>query len=135
MRRGAATALLLAAGTTLIWWMVFPTDWSVVPTADPTTFRSPVTAAHWCGAGIGLAALAAVGGFVRSVRVAMLGVALPAFVLYCVSAATAEVIGANLWIVGAVFLAPVLAAGVAGAAALGRLLRRRRGAGGLPWPS
>ena len=135
MRRHAATALLLAAGTVLIWWLVFPADWSAVPTTDATTFRSPVTAGHWCGAGIGLAALAAVGGFVAGVWVAMLGVALPAFALYCVSAANAEVIGANLWVVGAMFLAPVLAGGVACAAALGRLLRRRRGAGERPWPS
>jgi hypothetical protein len=135
VRHDAATALLLAAGTVLFWWLVFPADWSAVPTADVSTYRSPVTAAHWGGAAVGLAALAVVGGFVGGVRVAMLGVALPAFALYCVSAATAEVIGANLWIVGAMFLTPVLAAGVACAAALGRLLRRRRDAGGRPWPS
>jgi hypothetical protein len=136
VRRDAATSLLLAAGTVLVWWLVFPADWSAVPTAHASTFRSPVTATHWWGAGIGLTALAVVGGFVGGVRLAMLGVALPAFALYCVSTASAEVIGANLWIVGAILLAPVLAAGVACAAALGRLLRRRRSAGGgRPWPS
>jgi hypothetical protein len=35
----------------------------------------------------------------------LVGVALPAVVLYCYRSATAEVIGANLWIVGPLFLA------------------------------
>ncbi|WP_142059374.1 hypothetical protein [Pseudonocardia kunmingensis] len=120
------TAVPLAALTVLLWWLVLPADWSVVPTADPQTHASPVTVGHWTAAATGLAALAAAGGWARGPGAALLGVALPAVALWCYRSATAEVIGANLWPVGALFLAPVVAAGVAAVAALGRTLRRRR---------
>jgi hypothetical protein len=126
MTRTVGTAALLAVGTVLLWWVVFPSDWSVVPTADPQSFTTPISAGHWAVAAVGLAMLAAVGGYVRGPAAALLGVALPAIALYGFHSATAEVIGANLWIVGALLLAPVLAGGVAIAAALGRLTRRRR---------
>jgi hypothetical protein len=125
MIRAAAVAVLLTVATVMLWWLVFPADWSVVPTGDPNTFASPVTGGHWAAAAAGLAVLAAVGGFTRGVLVALAGVALPALALYCYRSSTAEVIGANLWIIGALFLAPALAAGVAAAAALGRLARTR----------
>jgi len=124
--RTLATAALLAAGTALLWWLVFPSDWSVVPTADPQTYASPVTPQQWAAAAAGLAVLAGVGGYARGVAAALLGVALPALVLFCYRSATAEVIGANLWPVGALLLAPALAAGVAVAAACGRWARRSR---------
>jgi hypothetical protein len=63
----------------------------------------------------------------RGVLVALVGVALPALALFCFRSATAEVIGANLWVIGALFFAPVLATGTAAAAALGRLARGRTG--------
>jgi hypothetical protein len=120
------TAIPLAVLTVLLSWLVLPADWSVVPTADPQTYASPVTPAHWTTAAAGLAVLAAAGGYARGAGAALLGVALPAVVLWCHRSATAEVIGANLWPVGAVLLAPAVAAGVAAAAVLGRSLRRRR---------
>jgi hypothetical protein len=116
---------LLVVATVVLWWLVFPADWSVVPTADQQTYVSPVSAARWTAAAVGLALLAVAGGYAGGVLVALVGVALPALALYCYRSATAEVIGANLWVVGALFLAPVLVAGTAGAAALGRLARRR----------
>ena len=126
MTRVLATAALLAVATVGLWSLVFPADWSVVPTADPQTFASPVSAAHWTAAGAGLAGLAFVGGLVGGRVAALLGVALPAVALYCYRSATAEVIGANLWIVGALLLTPVLVAGVAIVATLGRAARRHR---------
>jgi hypothetical protein len=124
--RTAGVAALLAVATLVLWWAVFPTDWSVVPTRDPNTLASPVRTGHWAAAGAGLAVLAGAAGYLRGVAVALVGVAVPAFVLFCVHSASAEVVGANLWAVGALFLAPPLVAGVAGTAALGALVRRRR---------
>jgi hypothetical protein len=116
----------LAIATVALWLVAFPTDWSVVPTADPQTYASPLTPRHWTMAVAGLAVLALVGGFARGPAAALLGVAVPAVALYSWSSATAEVIGANLWVVGALFFAPALAAGVAVLAALGRAARRHR---------
>lgn len=115
----------LAVATVVVWWLVFPADWSVVPTDDPQTYASPVSATHWTAAAVGLALLAAAGGYASGVLAALAGVALPALALFCYRSATAEVIGANLWVVGALLLLPVLAIGTIAAAALGRLLRRR----------
>jgi hypothetical protein len=125
--RTTAVVAMLAAATVVLWWVVFPTDWSVVPTTDPQTFASPVSARDWAAAAVGLVLLAVAGGYARGIGVALAGVALPALVLYCYRSATAEVIGANLWVVGALFAAPVLVAGTACAAAIGRLARRRGG--------
>jgi hypothetical protein len=124
LRTVAVTGLLVVA-TAVLWWLVFPADWSVVPTADEQTYASPVSAAHWTAAAVGLTLLAAAGGYAGGVLVAVVGVALPALALFCYRSATAEVIGANLWVVGALFLAPALVAGAAAAAVLGRLARRR----------
>jgi hypothetical protein len=125
MTRAAATVALLATATVVLWLVAFPADWSVVPTADPQTYASPLTAGHWILAAAGLAALAFAGGFARGSAAALLGVAVPAIALYCYRSATAEVIGANLWVVGALLLAPALACGVAVVALLGRAARRR----------
>jgi hypothetical protein len=124
--RTTGVAGLLAVATVLLWWLVFPADWSVVPTGEANSLASPVRARHWAAAGAGLAILAGVAGYLRGVLVALVGVAVPAFVLFCVYSATAEVVGADLWAVGALFLAPPLVAGVVAAAALGALVRRRR---------
>jgi hypothetical protein len=124
--RTLGTAAVLAVATAALWWLVFPGDWSVVPTADPQTYTSPVTPTHWTVAAVGLAVLAAAGGYTQGVAAALLGVALPAAALYCYRSATAEVIGANLWPVGALLLIPVLAAGVSVAAGLGRHACRLR---------
>jgi hypothetical protein len=126
MTRAPAVVTLLAAATVVLWLVAFPADWSVVPTADPQTYTSPLTPGHWAVAVIGLALLALAGGFVRGPAAALLGVAVPAIALYCWFSATAEVIGANLWMVGALFLAPALAAGVAVLAVIGRAARRHR---------
>ncbi|GAA5124363.1 hypothetical protein [Pseudonocardia adelaidensis] len=126
MTRAAAVVVLLAAATVALWLVAFPADWSVVPTADPQTYASPLTPRHWAVAVAGLAGLAFAGGFARGPAVALLGVALPAIALYGWFSATAEVIGANLWIVGTLLLAPALAAGVAVLAALGNAVRRHR---------
>jgi hypothetical protein len=122
----APAFLMLAAATVVLWLIVFPADWSVVPTADPQTYASPLTTRHWAVALTGLAALSFAGGFVRGPAAALLGVAGPAIALYCWFSATAEVIGANLWVVGTLLFAPALAAGVALLAALGRSARRHR---------
>jgi hypothetical protein len=124
MRRAAATVALLAAATAALWLVVFPADWSSVPTADPLTFASPLSAAHWTTAAAGLAVLAFTGGYARGPGAALLGVAAPAAALYCYRSATAEVVGANLWVVGALLVVPAIAAGVAVAAGLGRAARR-----------
>ncbi len=124
MTRPAAVVLLLAAATVLVWWLAMPSDWSVVPTAEPNTYSTPISARQWAAAATGLAALAAAGGYARGVGVALLGVALPAFALFCYRSATADVIGANLWVIGALPAAAVLAAGVGAVAALARLARR-----------
>jgi hypothetical protein len=126
MTRAPAVVALLAAATVVLWLVAFPADWSVVPTADPRTYTSPLAPGHWAVAVIGLALLALAGGFVRGPAAALLGVAVPAIALYCWFSATAEVIGANLWMVGALFLAPALATGVAVLAVLGRAARRHR---------
>jgi hypothetical protein len=125
MRTAGITALL-AVATSVLWWAVFPADWSVVPTRDPNTLASPVRTGHWAAAGAGLAVISGAAGYLRGVLVALAGVAVPAFLLFCVHSASAEVVGANLWAVGALLLAPPLVAGVAAAAALGALVRRRR---------
>jgi hypothetical protein len=124
--RTAGITALLAVATCVLWWAVFPAGWSVVPTRDPNTLASPVRTGHWVAEGAGLAVLAGVAGYVRGALVALAGVAVPAFVLFCVYSASAQVVGANLWAVGALFLAPPLVAGVAAAAALGALVRRRQ---------
>jgi hypothetical protein len=126
MTRAAAVVALLAAATVVLWLVAFPTDWSSVPTADPRTYASPLTARHWTVALVGLAALAFAGGFARGPLAALLGVAVPAIALYSWFSATADVIGANLWIVGAMLFAPALVAGVAVLAALGNAARRHR---------
>ena len=126
MIRTAGVTALLAVATFVLWWAVFPADWSVVTTRDPNTLSSPVRTGHWAAAGAGLAVLAGAAGYVRGVLVALVSVAVPAFLLFCVYSASAEVVGANLWPVGALFLAPPLVGGVVGAAALGALVRRRR---------
>ncbi|MHA6620233.1 hypothetical protein [Pseudonocardia sp. DLS-67] len=126
MTRAAAVVVLLAAATVGLWLVAFPADWSVVPTADPQTYASPLTARHWAVAVAGLAVLAFAGGFARGPVAALLGVAVPAIALYSWFSATAEVIGANLWVVGAALLAPALAAGVAVLAVLGGAARRHR---------
>ena len=125
MTRAVLVALLVTA-TVALWLVAFPTDWSVVPTADPLTYASPLTPAHWAVALTGIAALAFAGGFVRGPAAAVVGVAVPAIALYCWFSATAEVIGANLWPVGAALFAPPVVAGVAVLAALGRTARRHR---------
>ena len=117
---------LLAVATLVLWLAVFPADWSVVPTRDPNTLASPVRTGHWAAAGGGLAVLAGAAGYLRGVLVALAGVAAPSLVLFCIYSASAEVVGANLWAVGALFLTPPLIAGAAAAAALGALVRRRR---------
>lgn len=126
MTRAPAVVVALAAATVALWLVAFPTDWSVVPTADPQTYASPLTARHWTVAVAGLAGLAFAGGYVRGPATALLGVAAPAIALYSWFSATAEVIGANLWMVGALFLTPALAAGVVVLAALGRAACRHR---------
>jgi hypothetical protein len=123
--RTAAVVGMLAVATVVLWFVVFPGDWSVVPTADPHTFASPVSARDWSAVAVGLALLAAAGGYARGITVALTGVAVPALALYCWFSATAEVIGANLWVVGALLFSVVLGAGTAGAAALGRFGRLR----------
>ena len=122
MIRTAGVTALFALATAVLWWTVFPADWSVVPTRDPNTLASPVRVSHWVTAGAGLAVLSGAAGYLRGVRVALVGVAAPALVLFCVYSAAAEVVGANLWPVGALFLAVPLAAGVAVVAALARRL-------------
>jgi hypothetical protein len=126
MTRATVTVPVLAAATVVLWLVVFPLDWSAVPTAEPQTYAPPLTTWHWAAAAAGLAALAFAGGFVRGPAVALLGVAVPAVALFCYRSATAEVIGANLWVVGALFLAPALAVGVTAAALLGRAVRKLR---------
>jgi hypothetical protein len=122
----APVVVLLAAATVVLWLVAFPADWSSVPTADPQTYASPLTARQWAVAVAGLAALAFVGGYLSGPVAALLGVAVPAVALFSWFSATAEVIGANLWVVGALFLAPPLCAGVALVAALGAVARRHR---------
>ncbi|WP_219417272.1 hypothetical protein [Pseudonocardia nigra] len=122
--RTAAQIAGFAVATVVLWWLALPSDWSAVPTTDPHTYGSPVRGGQWAVAAAGTAVLAAAAGFTRGVLVALAGVAVPAFALFCYRSATAEVIGANLWIVGALLAAPVLVVGVARAAALGRLVRR-----------
>lgn len=126
MMRAPTTVAVLAAATVALWLVAFPADWNVVPTADPQTYTSPLTAQHWTVAVVGLALLAFAGGLVRGPAVALLGVAVPAIALYCWFSATAEVIGANLWVVGALLFAPAVLAGVAVLGALGRTARRHR---------
>lgn len=126
MIRAAGATALFALATVVLWWVVFPADWSVVPTRDPNTLASPVRVTHWAAAGAGLAVLSGTAGYLRGVLVALVGVAVPALVLFCVNSAAAEVVGANLWPVGALFLAPPLVAGVAATAAATALVRRRR---------
>jgi hypothetical protein len=126
MRPAATAVAVLAAATAALWLVAFPTDWSVVPTADPQTYASPLTVRHWVVAVAGLAVLAFAGGFARGPVAALLGVAVPAIALYGWFSATAEVIGANLWVVGAALFAPALAGGVAVVAALGNAARRHR---------
>jgi hypothetical protein len=122
--RRAAVVVGFAVATVVLWWLALPTDWSVVPTVDPHTFVSPVQAWQWTVTAAGLVVLAAAAGFVSGILAALLGVALPAFVLFCYHSATAEVIGANLWVVGALLALPVLVVGAGLAAALGKLGRR-----------
>jgi hypothetical protein len=126
MSRSPTVVAVLAIATVVLWLVAFPADWSVVPTADPLTYASPLTARHWTVAVAGLAVLAFAGGYARGTAPAMLGVAVPAVALYCWSSGTAEVVGANLWVVGALIFAPAVAAGVAVLAGLGRAVRRHR---------
>jgi hypothetical protein len=126
MTRAPVVVVVLAAATVVLWLVAFPSDWSVVPTTDPQTYTSPLTGRHWIVAVAGLALLALAGGFARGPTTALLGVAVPAIALYCWFSATAEVIGANLWVVGALLFAAAVAAGVAVLAALGRATRRHR---------
>jgi hypothetical protein len=126
MTRTPVIVVLLVAATLLLFSLAFPADWSVVPTADPQSWSTPVSARHWTAAAAGLAVLAATGGYARGVGTALLGVALPAVVMYAYRSATAEVISANLWIIGTLLVAPAPAGGVAIVAALGRLAGGRR---------
>jgi hypothetical protein len=125
MVRTLGIVVWLAAATLLLWALVLPADWSVVPTADPQTYTTPVSGRHWTAAAAGLAGLAGAAGYARGVGTALLGVAVPAVAMFSYRSATADVIGANLWIVGTLFAAPVMIGGVAIAALLGRSARRR----------
>lgn len=128
MSRGLCTAAvvaMLAVATVVLWWVVFPSGWSAVPKADPQAYASPVSARDWAAGAVGLALLAAAGGYARGVAIALAGVALPALALFCFRSAPAEVAGANIWAIGTLSFTPVLTAGTVAAAALGRLARRR----------
>jgi hypothetical protein len=123
--RTAAVVAMLVVATVVLWWVVFPGDRGAAPTADPQMYASLISARDWAAAAVGLALLAAAGGYARGVTVALAGVALPAFALFCVGSATTDVAGANTWVIGALSFTPVLAAGTVAAAALGRIARRR----------
>ncbi|WP_226353613.1 hypothetical protein [Pseudonocardia sp. ICBG601] len=116
----------LALAAVAVWWLVMPADWSVVPTADPDQYVSPVTTGHWTAVAVGLAVLAALGGAAGRPGVTVVAVALPALALYCWKSATATVIGANLWPVGALFAVVPLVGGAAVVAFTASGVRRRR---------
>jgi hypothetical protein len=116
---------VLAGLTVLAWVLIFPADWSSQPTADPDTLASPVTGGHWALFTVVLAVLALSAGAAGHPWVPAVAAGAPALILYCYQAATAEVIGANLWVVGAVFLAVALAGGLIAAGWAGYAIRRR----------
>ncbi|MEJ3653699.1 hypothetical protein WEH80_12015 [Actinomycetes bacterium KLBMP 9759] len=122
--RPLAVVCALAVATLALALLVLPWDWSVVPTADPETFTSPVRPWQWTVAGIGLLLLSAVSGAARHPLLPLVGVAVPALAYWCWRSASAEVIGANLWPVGAVLLAPLLAVGALAGGWAGRSAAR-----------
>ncbi|CAN5365239.1 hypothetical protein BH20ACT5_BH20ACT5_24940 [soil metagenome] len=117
----AVVAVLTVAG----WLLIFPSDWSSVATADPDTLASPVTGAHWALLAVLLGVLGLTAGLAGHPWVPVLAAGIPALVLYCIQAGSAEVVGANLWVIGAGVLAVALAGGLIVAGWAGYVLRRR----------
>ncbi|WP_232665747.1 hypothetical protein [Pseudonocardia sp. TRM90224] len=122
----AIVVCALAVATLALGLLVLPWDWSVVPTAEPDVFASPVQPWQWTVAGIGLLLLSAASGAAGHPLLPLAGVAVPALAYWCWRSAAAEVIGANLWPVGAIMLAPLLAVVVLVGGGAGRMLTRRR---------
>lgn len=129
--RGAASpwrpllvGVAAAAATVVLWLLVLPRDWSVVPTGAPDSFASPVTGAQTAAVSALLGLLALLVGALGHPWVPAVAIGVPVLVLYTLQAATARTIGANLWVVGLAFLAAVSVPGLIGLGWLGRLLRR-----------
>lgn len=126
-RRAAVAGAVLALVTLAVCVLVFPSDWSVVPGADADSFVSPVTSGQWTIATVLVLTLAVASGVLGHRWMPLLGCGVPAVGYYGVQAGRAEVIGANLWVVGAFALLITMIPSLIGAGWLGWSLRRAVG--------
>lgn len=117
--RTPVIGLALAVATTATWLALLPWRWKLAATDEPDTYTSAVPTWRFVVVAIVLVMLAVMSGSMGHPWLPVLTVAGPAFVLWCYQSATAETIGANLWVVGAIILAPVAFGGAALAGYLG----------------
>jgi hypothetical protein len=125
-KAGPAELSLVALLAIGVWWLVLGWNWDVVPAGTPNDFTSPHSTLDWVL--VGVAVLVAGGwlGFRGRPIAAVLMVVVPLVVLSAWRMAVAEVVGANLWAVGALVLLLAYGAVAAGGALLGLLVRRAR---------
>jgi hypothetical protein len=125
-KAGPAELSLVALLAIGVWWLVLGWNWDVVPAGTPNDLTSPHSTLDWVL--VGVAVLLAGGwlGFRGRPIAAVLMVVVPLVALSAWRMAVAEVVGANLWAVGALVLLLAYGAVAAGGALLGLLVRRAR---------
>jgi len=116
--------LVLAVLTVVTWLVALPWRWTLQPTGEQDTFESAVPTSRFVIVAVVLVVLAVASGALGHPVVPIVAVAGPAFLLWCYQAANSETVGANLWIVGAIFLVPVAFGGAAVAGFIGSRARK-----------
>lgn len=125
-KAGPAELSLVALLAIGVWWLVLGWNWDVVPAGTPNDFTSPHSTIEWIL--LGVAVLVAGGwlGFRGRPFAAVLMTVVPLTILSAWRMADAEVIGANLWPIGALVFLLGYGATAAVGAFLGLLVRRSR---------
>jgi hypothetical protein len=116
-KAGPAELSLVALLVIGVWWLVLGWNWDVT---------SPHSTLDWVLVGIAVLLAGAWLGFRGRPIAAVLMVVVPLVVLSAWRMAVAEVIGANLWVIGAVVLLLAYGAAAAVGGVLGLLVRRAR---------
>lgn len=125
-RAGPAELSLVALLAIGVWWLVLGWNWDVVPGDTPNDFVDPHSAVDWLL--VGAAVLIGAGWLATRARpiAGVVMIVVPLAVLSAWRMAVAEVIGANLWPIGALIVLVGLGAAGAIGAVLGLLIRRAR---------
>ena len=127
-KAGPAELSLVALLAIGVWWLVLGWNWDVVPTDTPDTFASPHSTLDWILVGAAVFVGAGWLGFRGRPIAGVLMIVVPLVALSTWRMAVAEVIGANLWPIGALVLLLAYGATAAVGAFLGLLIWRKRSA-------